>query len=318
LIDKLDKLILLLRSLTVRPDIVVISETWLKPEDSQFYNIQGYNAIHNCRSGGYGGLSIFISEQIEFEELKNEMYRKHQTIILDVKMCGFRLGALYRDHRSGTVSEYLKYIDQILEDYPRCLFVGDMNIDILKENSNKRNYFCTLASNNFILLNQIDPQFHTFKTRVSLLDHAFSDIHDRKFNLEIFDDPLSDHKALIVDIAARNQSVPSNEKRNLKIDFLAVKNELSESVNDNVDFASLYVIMCSILSRLKTYGLHKSGRKTVPWFCVEIQDAIAKKIYWYGRHRALPLNDVILNRLKYYRNLVVALTRKKRNNTIAI
>jgi exonuclease III len=312
LVDKLDRLVLLLRALTVRPDVVVISETWLKPLDAQFYNIPGYNAVHNCRSGGYGGISIFISQEIEFKELKNEMYRKHQTIILDFETCGFRLGALYRDHRSGTVSEYLNYIDRILEEFSKCLFVGDMNIDILKENSNKRNYDCTLASNNFVLINKVEPQFYTFKTKMSLLDHAFTDIPDRKFNLEIFDDSISDHKALIVSLSVKNKSESNNERGKSKINLPAIQNELTNSIDANVDFACFYVILCNIIRRFQQLGSYKAGRTSAPWFCAEIQDAIDKKNYWYSRHRSLPLNDYIANRFKYFRNLVVALTRKKK------
>jgi Reverse transcriptase (RNA-dependent DNA polymerase) len=240
------------------------------------------------------------------------MVGKHQTIILGFKRMNFKLGALYRDHRSGTVSQYLDYFDKLLEVYSNCLFVGDMNIDILKENSNKRNYECTLASNNFLLINKVDPQFFTFKPKLSLLDHAFTDIVDRRFNFSIFDDPISDHKALILSLSVKDKCAPQNGETRLTTDYGAIKQELVERCDQLVDFELFFVIFCGIMKRFQALALVSAGRMSTPWFCNEIREAIDVRNYWYRRHRQFPSNTYNRNRFRYFKNLVVAVIRKRK------
>ena len=43
--NKLDSLILMLKKVG-EPDLICITESWLKDEDLNFYNIPGYNLYH--------------------------------------------------------------------------------------------------------------------------------------------------------------------------------------------------------------------------------------------------------------------------------
>lgn len=41
-------------------DIIVITETWYKNNETQIYEIAGYFAFHSCRARRGGGVSIYV------------------------------------------------------------------------------------------------------------------------------------------------------------------------------------------------------------------------------------------------------------------
>jgi ABC-type uncharacterized transport system permease subunit len=57
---------------TVRPEVIVICETWLSESLTAFCNVEGYRAVHNCRSAGYAGLTVFVREDVQCEITCNE------------------------------------------------------------------------------------------------------------------------------------------------------------------------------------------------------------------------------------------------------
>lgn len=53
------------------PEVIVISESWLTEEIKEHYQISGYNHYHTTRRDGYGGLSIYIKEEIQHLTIEN-------------------------------------------------------------------------------------------------------------------------------------------------------------------------------------------------------------------------------------------------------
>ena len=39
--------------------IIILSESWIYENEQQFFNINYYTAMHDCRSGRGGGTSIY-------------------------------------------------------------------------------------------------------------------------------------------------------------------------------------------------------------------------------------------------------------------
>lgn len=81
---------------TSSPDIVVLVETWLYPNETHFYNIDGYQAIHSCREIRGGGASIYVKDNVPFNTINssapNEPYN-WVCLELDNKL---KLSAIYR------------------------------------------------------------------------------------------------------------------------------------------------------------------------------------------------------------------------------
>lgn len=67
-----------------RPDIITISETWLKPKNN--FKLNSYNFIQKCRQNGKGGVGIFISQNINYSNIKiNINYNKN------IELCSIKL-----------------------------------------------------------------------------------------------------------------------------------------------------------------------------------------------------------------------------------
>lgn len=47
-------------------DVIILSETWLKPE--QYFKFSGYNVIRKDRRDGYAGVAILINNKIRIKE----------------------------------------------------------------------------------------------------------------------------------------------------------------------------------------------------------------------------------------------------------
>jgi Reverse transcriptase (RNA-dependent DNA polymerase) len=328
--NKLDELKILIRNLNSRPDVIIISETWLLPENCDFINLDGYTAVHNCRPVNYlvgnGGLSIFVCNNIDFDIIKNELYLQNHAILINLKKQNVKLGALYRDSTAGTIDGYLNYLDNLLETYHDFIFLGDMNVNVLRDNENTGNYVETLAGNGYEILNRINDDYYTFSGPhgISLLDHVFTDIRNRRFNVFIGEVAFSDHRSLQVAVSAAKQS-QSGEIKVLKTDFAgfdaSLRSEIAQSSGTVTNFDSFFLLFSTILRLFQSVRVvGKSRKNDMPWFCPEIQRAIEERNFWHGRLRDFPDNDFLRDRYKDLRNSVTNLIRfhKKRHYTSLI
>ena len=69
------------------PDVIAISQSWLKSKNSQFYNLEGYTSYHVTReSKKGGGASLLISSSID-SELVNEF----SFISNDIEICTVKI-----------------------------------------------------------------------------------------------------------------------------------------------------------------------------------------------------------------------------------
>lgn len=65
--NKMDELEIYVNNLVKKPHIIIITETWLKSQEIQFFNIKHYETIGNCReSTRGGGILFFIRDDIKF------------------------------------------------------------------------------------------------------------------------------------------------------------------------------------------------------------------------------------------------------------
>lgn len=93
--NKLHELEILLNEQKQMPKIIIITESWLRKEDVQFYNLNGYSTVASCRENNRGGgILMFIHESIKYNEVKNVNFDKNHLIIIhlteiDLKICGF-------------------------------------------------------------------------------------------------------------------------------------------------------------------------------------------------------------------------------------
>jgi hypothetical protein len=77
---------------------------------------------------------------------------------------------------------FLPILDFLLEKYRRCVIVGDLNIDLLKNNTDTIRMSNTVLANGYCILNKIDIESATrsatrdVTTSHTIIDHILTDL----------------------------------------------------------------------------------------------------------------------------------------------
>jgi hypothetical protein len=318
--NKMSDLEVILENSTTQPEVVVICETWLSESLAPFCNLEGYEVVHNCRSDGYAGLSVFVRSNIEFELILNDKLNRNHFIMLNFGEQKFKLLAIYRDSAERMPTQFFEYIDKLIERNVNCLIVGDLNIDLYKDNETVNCYKDTLVSNNFCILNQMTDRSYTYygPHGPSLIDHFASDMTTWVYNIERVPVAISDHcmffisfsmeTPLAVDVVC--DTVDSVDLRKLRRTI-----PLEFGTGHIGDFAAFLVIFLRIIKGCtKRVPKRNRTRKRAPWICCEVLLAISFRDYWYKRHKAYPNCEFIERNFRRCKNNVTKIVRscKKR------
>lgn len=292
--DKVEE-IELLATIRLYPEIIILNETWLHEEESKYFNIRGYESVHNCRKNKKGGgTSILIKNGINFSiKLKNE---KYNTLIVELLGLKSKLNifTMYRAPDENVIN-YIEHLEYITDKYKNLIFVGDVNIDLLKNDTKCNSYKNTLTANSITLFNTIDIKHctrlaqvtrknHTYTSK-TLIDHAWSNISppDNYYKLNLFENPQFDHKILQLFYTSGNNtkrpmtnlSVPIF-KKNLYITKISEK-LLTENISN---IHCLVDIISKAISESTTYK-NIRVRETSNWITEEIltEMKIRNKLY---------------------------------------
>jgi hypothetical protein len=313
---KMNELEIVLNNATVSPEVVVICETWLTDSMSKFYNLDGYDVVHNCREDGYAGLSIFIRNDLQFDIILNEKLNRNHFIMLNLTGRKFKLLEIYRDSAERMPNQFLEHLDRILEANSNCLMVGDLNIDLYRSTETARLYSEALVSNNFCILNGLDQGDYTYSGPhgKSLIDHIISDMPSRKYNLDRVPIPFSDHCMFWVNVTADLPPEPlALTATRQKTDFRQVNREISARICTDrfIDFAAFLAVFSGIVAdSTKNENKRDGSRKNAPWMCIEVLLAISFRDYWYKRHKVFPNCEYIKENLRKCKNNVTKIVRK--------
>jgi hypothetical protein len=195
-----------LATLDTEVDILILSETWLKPHNVDVYNLEGYTheyVIRNKKSGG--GLSFFIKNNIKYsirEDLTVNtddiemlwLEVKEENKVFDKNLV---IGGIYR--RPGVnpnifIDALSEKLHIIKHQNKNCLYAGDFNLDLLKYKSHT-------PTNDFLNLNfalsytqKINRPTRITSETATVIDNIFSNIPLSSENVNgILLSDLSDH-----------------------------------------------------------------------------------------------------------------------------
>ena len=87
LVKKINCTDALINSFHSKPDVIAISESWLKPKNSKFYKIDGYTSYNLTRpTKKGGGVSLLVKTHLTSELIENFSY-----ITGDIEICTINL-----------------------------------------------------------------------------------------------------------------------------------------------------------------------------------------------------------------------------------
>ena len=218
----------LLESLGSYPDIIILTETWFTNEYK--FEIPKYDGYHVVRSEKRsGGVSVYVSKSIESKILPEMTTVNDHIEICSVKI---KLGRdwwylfnIYRPH-SGTILEFTNYLTGIFDLFNvhsnKVLVSGDMNVDLLKDNTNTENFINFFHSYHFLPKILKATRFSAqYEIQPSILDHFWTNsLVENPCGILTFD--LLDHCPTFLFIL---NSIQSSNTEKIKLSFRPYNDE---------------------------------------------------------------------------------------------
>lgn len=178
--------------------IIVLVETNINDDENNLYNIPGFNAtFFNRPVKRGGGVAVFIKNNIAYNNItiNTTSYEILKINILTEEQIS--LLAIYRPP-SHNPHEFIRELDDILKTVKKqrnVIMVGDINIDIMKENTVTTLYLDTLTCNGMqLIINDYTREVINQNTR-TCIDHLFVRMKNvyTQLNSSIIKTNISDH-----------------------------------------------------------------------------------------------------------------------------
>lgn len=205
-IDRFESFKELLAFLNVPFDLIVISESWIKQDLIDVYELENYNSIHSCRRNeGSGGVILYYHNSLEIakSEIKHEHnFNMIQTVLQTPRKDTINVIACYRSpiNSLAMLQPFYNELECMLQQTgtSRSILLGDINIDADNNTQQLQQYQNLLQSYSLTLCNTNFTR-EASKTRI---DHVVSNFSEEAQHT-IFTCPLqkddifySDHSIL--------------------------------------------------------------------------------------------------------------------------
>lgn len=326
-----DEINALLHSFKSSFSLVCISETWLTLEDQNLFGLQGYLSEYcNRTSSSHGGAAIFISPTLPYKR-RSDLHIVVDScesvwIELDKPSSTGKLiiGTIYRSP-SSSISEFFSSLYAVLEtlscERKNVVIVGDLNIDLLEDTSNRIEYancyqgfgyesLITLPTRcipgrsstliDHVLSNFLSPE-HSGVLKVNITDHYpvffscknFKHNRDLRFSKSILNKEEYVNRVTNVDWSF----IETCTDANLAFDFLSSR--ICKCIHDSVT-----VVKCK-----RIYSAPHN-----PWITNSLLTCMRKKENLYKKVKRRPFNMNLKHRYTLYSNTLNRLLKAARKS----
>lgn len=332
------------------PQIVTLSETWLKEDEDKFYNLPNYKFLSLPRENKIGGgVGIYISDQIPYKirtDFMSDLSDVCEYIAIEIT-CNLTnpiiLISMYRAPNSDLIKfnqKFNKLLEKIsLESHKKIIVAGDLNINLLKydQHHNTEDFFNCLLSNN--LLPTITRPTRITEFTSTLLDNIFINCFENlKHSYVIYDD-ISDHFPVLINIdfnlELTTAFTPDNRRAYKKENFSNFFNKLksvnwhcysnitNSSLNNSSDPDSAFNDFHSLFYQLfdSSFPLEAatskpnkiSSKRSQPWMTYSLIKSCRKKSRLQKIYKCFP-NGVNKHKYNIYRKTLKSCLRLAEKN----
>ena len=306
--------------------------------------LEGYSYEHTPTEASCGGALLYISKKFNYKPRNDLLLYKPfhlETIFVEIifpKKSNIIVGCIYK-HPCMSVTEFNDIISPVLQqistENKTIILLGDFNIDLIKcsTDNNTSEFFNLVSSYNLL-------PYITLPTRITdrsqtLIDNIFSNSTSTQIISGNLTSTVSDHlpqffiypyynKTFIPrknDIYRRNTN--NYDKANFYSDFRhtdwnSIININNDDTNDS--FNSFFLNFNKLLDKhipLKKISNKSFKRKFKPWITTGILKSLRKRSELHSRYlraKDSERKELLYNRFKVYRNMIVTLIRKNKNN----
>ena len=255
----------MLGALEKRPDVVALTETWLKPTDGPF-PIEGYQEPrHSHRNGRGGGVSLYVREGLTIGiETKHTGNYEALTLQLSSSAESLSVTVVYNPpekNKLNFINEFVHYLTSLPNPGSKRIICGDMNIDLLKQTTIKTEYLSAMETIALELISPIESTRSTRRTE-SCIDHIFSSFAcQESYTIDM---GLSDHQGVFASFDCHIKKSKNDFHRPIKrilrdqhfkntVNFVIQhelsKLNLSNILNAKEAFSKFYSTLQSLINR---------------------------------------------------------------------
>ena len=199
--------------------ILAFTETWLKPDNVNLVNFEGYDGSHIIRPVDNnfdlkekgGGISIFIKENLQYKvrEDLNVVLPYMETLFIELTFNNklYLIGVIYRVPNTNVhvFNETLNGIIEPIKNSYEIVLVGDFNICLMKDNNHSNSFKNSLISNN-LFPTILEPtriasiqRNGEYVITESLIDNIFINTQ-LNFKCGLIESTISDHFPVFISI----------------------------------------------------------------------------------------------------------------------
>ena len=201
-------------------NIITFCETWMDTNLESLISFDGYSAVYrhknNIKEGG--GIAAFIKSHINFKvrddlNFTDEVLDKFDGLFIELvtskKAQNIILCILYRSPSYNSIREFtthlLHKVDLIHKEGKSILITGDLNIDLLKyqSNPNTASFLDNMIVKN--LIPKITKPTRKTETSATLIDHIFTNIENTFCLAGTLLTDISDHYSNFISIKFKSQ-----------------------------------------------------------------------------------------------------------------
>lgn len=319
--NKYDDLKLILTDLGYNPSVLVISETWLRDCDADYFNLPGYLPYLASRNNGIGGgVAVYISKGFD-HNLVAVHNTDYYSVWLEVvnfgslKKC--MIGGYYRPPQFH-VQDFLKALDTDLNKFGcnNAIIAGDFNININEQSCVSTLYRITCNGNGFSILNSIPTR--TTDTSSTIIDHVVSNLTNVRVTIHTINNPISDHCILIfkTDIP----QVQSNKVQH-KIDTPKLMKFIDKKLKNFPFIASIDVnfkvefIVNALSNSISEATIVTASKKKYkynmsPWASTEFLELVRERDKLYKKYKKKSYNVCLKQQLNDKNNQITNMKRQ--------
>lgn len=269
--------------------IIGLSETHLKESPSEYYNLNGYNIEFTNRvERQKGGVCLYVSSSIKYK-LRSDLCianSNFESCFIEIENTNTRntlVGVIYRSHTAidHFVADIGPIFDKLTSEKKKCYIMGDFNIDLLKDDSDKPTHEYLNLVYSYSFIPTIYKPTRITEQSATIIDNILVNNHD-DINSAIIVTDISDHlpTILIENHSIKNQSTRGSKhffKRNHSpgnINHLQQKlsnvnwyEELeNEDANDSYNkFVKIFTVFYDECIPMKKYKCNNKKEPRFPW-----------------------------------------------------
>jgi len=311
---KFSSLLANLNSLTELPDLVFLSEIWIKENEVDDYSISNYSLAAACNNNyRAGGVAVYFRNNLNCNSFSLNLSTCDVIkTLVTINNIDFVFFCFYRFH-FHTIKDFLKELSNLLltEKSKNTILLGDFNIDFLSSFPDTIHYNLLLSSFGFSqLINE-----PTRPASGTCLDHIAIRLNKNNpliFSSGVLDLKISDHSWTFLNLSLHNPNKILNRRTfhmNSKLDYRQLKINLSnESWSDCLAISdpssAFHNFQSTLINHINictsSINPKKINFKLKPWITFKLTNQIKKRNNLYNKVKKYPNNTRLVN---YYQNL---------------